>query len=53
MGDAGIGKSRLIHEFLALPVSEPGHAIECGAIELDAMAGLRNIKKLLRSFLDI
>jgi tetratricopeptide (TPR) repeat protein len=53
VGDAGIGKSRLVHEFITPQVSESRRPIECGAVESDAIASLRTIKKLLRSFLNI
>jgi predicted ATPase len=53
VGDAGIGKSRLVHEFITSQVSKSRRPMECGAVESDAIASLRTIKKLLRSFLDI
>jgi tetratricopeptide (TPR) repeat protein len=53
VGDAGIGKSRLIHEFITSHVPHSRRPIECGAVESDAIASLRIIKKLLRSFFNI
>src|SRR5262249_49273951 len=53
VGDAGIGKSRLIHEFLASDGARGLCTIEAGALESDAISSFHVVKKLLRAILQI
>jgi len=48
IGDAGIGKSRLVFEFLAAAGAE-ARTLEVGVLESDAVASLHVAKKLLRA----
>jgi hypothetical protein len=49
VGEPGVGKSRLTHEFLALPEVAGFTVLECGGMELDASVSYHVIKKLLRA----
>jgi pimeloyl-ACP methyl ester carboxylesterase len=49
VGEPGVGKSRLTHEFLALPEVVDFTVLECGGMELDASVSYHVIKKLLRA----
>lgn len=53
VGDAGIGKSRLLHEFVTSRVTDAYTLIECGAAPGEATASLRMVKKLVRALLSI
>jgi predicted ATPase/pimeloyl-ACP methyl ester carboxylesterase/DNA-binding SARP family transcriptional activator len=47
VGEPGVGKSRLTHEFLALPEVTGFTVLECGGMEFDASVSYHVIKKLL------
>ena len=49
VGEPGVGKSRLTHEFLALPEVVGFTVLECGGMELDASVSYHVIRKLLRA----
>jgi pimeloyl-ACP methyl ester carboxylesterase/DNA-binding SARP family transcriptional activator len=49
VGEPGVGKSRLTHEFLALPEVTGFTVLESGGMELDASVSYHVIKKLLRA----
>jgi hypothetical protein len=49
VGEPGLGKSRLVHEFISGPDVEGFPILESGALELDASAGLLVIKKLVQA----
>ncbi len=53
VGDAGIGKSRLVYEFLTSAAVSDCRIVEVGALEFDAITSLHIVKKLLRTILDI
>jgi pimeloyl-ACP methyl ester carboxylesterase/DNA-binding SARP family transcriptional activator len=53
VGEPGVGKSRLTHEFLALPEVTGFTVLECGGMELDANVSYHVIKKLLRGLCGI
>jgi DNA-binding winged helix-turn-helix (wHTH) protein/predicted ATPase len=54
VGDAGIGKSRLVHEFVAsVAASSECATVNIGALESDAVASFHIIKKLLRTIFSI
>jgi pimeloyl-ACP methyl ester carboxylesterase/DNA-binding SARP family transcriptional activator/class 3 adenylate cyclase len=53
VGEPGVGKSRLTHEFLALPEVTGFTVLECGGMELDANVSYHVIKKLLRALCGI
>jgi pimeloyl-ACP methyl ester carboxylesterase/DNA-binding SARP family transcriptional activator/class 3 adenylate cyclase len=53
VGEPGVGKSRLTHEFLALPEVVGFTLLECGGMELDASVSYHLIKKLLRTLCGI
>jgi class 3 adenylate cyclase len=53
VGDAGIGKSRLIYEFLASATATECRIVETGALESDALSSFHVVKKLLRTILSI
>jgi pimeloyl-ACP methyl ester carboxylesterase/DNA-binding SARP family transcriptional activator len=53
VGEPGVGKSRLTHEFLALPEVTDFTVLECGGMELDANVSYHVIKKLLRALCGI
>jgi DNA-binding SARP family transcriptional activator/predicted ATPase len=53
VADAGVGKSRLIHEFLTSDGASGCRIVECGALESDATSGFHIVKKLLRAILQI
>lgn len=53
VGDAGIGKSRLVYEFLTSAAVTEGRIVEIGALESDAMTSFQIVKKLLRTILSI
>jgi DNA-binding winged helix-turn-helix (wHTH) protein/predicted ATPase len=50
VGDAGIGKSRLVHEFVAAAAAAGDcGVVHIGALESDAVASFHIVKKLLRA----
>ncbi len=49
VGEPGLGKSRLVHEFVSGPEVEGFLILESGALELDASAGLLVIKRLVQA----
>jgi pimeloyl-ACP methyl ester carboxylesterase/DNA-binding SARP family transcriptional activator len=53
VGEPGVGKSRLTHEFLALPEVVGFTVLECGGMELDASVSYHVIRKLLRALCGI
>jgi class 3 adenylate cyclase/predicted ATPase len=53
VGDAGIGKSRLLYEFLSSAAATECRIIEIGALDSDALASFHIVKKLLRTILSI
>jgi class 3 adenylate cyclase len=53
VAEAGVGKSRLIHEFLANAAGHGCRLCECGAFESDASSSLMTIKKLVRAMLQV
>ena len=53
VGDAGVGKSRLIYEFLAAAAVTGCRIVEIGAVESDAITSFHIVKKLLRTILSI
>ena len=53
VGDAGIGKSRLVYEFLVSAAATECRIVEIGALESDALASFHIVKKLLRAILCI
>ena len=53
VGDAGIGKSRLVYEFLTSAAVIGARIAEIGALESDAISSFHIVKKLLRSILGI
>jgi DNA-binding SARP family transcriptional activator/predicted ATPase/class 3 adenylate cyclase len=53
VADAGVGKSRLMHEFLASDVATGCRIIESGALESSARSTFYIIKKMLRSVFEI
>ncbi|MCP8937616.1 alpha/beta fold hydrolase [Alsobacter sp. SYSU M60028] len=52
-GEAGFGKSRLAHEFLASEDLADFAKVECGALELDGDSPWGLMKKLLRSLFGV
>jgi DNA-binding SARP family transcriptional activator len=53
VGDAGIGKSRLVYELLTSAAVAGARIAEVGALESDAITSFHIVKKLLRSILGI
>lgn len=49
MADAGIGKSRLAHEFLGRPAVRAFTVLEGGSLEFDTHVSFQAIKRLIRS----
>jgi len=52
VADPGIGKSRLVHEFLSSDRLAEAARIECGALEVDSQVSLLLAKKLLLALCD-
>ena len=52
-GEPGLGKSRLVHEFLSTDDVSGFEVIEAGSLEFDVHVSLKVIKNLLRSLLGI
>jgi DNA-binding winged helix-turn-helix (wHTH) protein/predicted ATPase len=54
VGDAGIGKSRLVHEFVATAAATAAcGVVHIGALESDAVASFHIVKKLLRAIFSL
>ncbi len=53
VGEPGMGKSRLVHEFVSSPATEGWTVLEAGAVPYDAKASFRPISDLLRSWLAV
>jgi pimeloyl-ACP methyl ester carboxylesterase/DNA-binding SARP family transcriptional activator/predicted ATPase len=51
LGEAGLGKSRLSHEFLAKAARDGFRAVECGALEPDGNIPWALVKRLLQSLI--
>ena len=49
MADAGVGKSRLAHEFLGRPAVRSFTLVEGGSLEFDTHVSFQAIKRLIRS----
>src|SRR5262249_55331064 len=53
IGEAGIGKSRLIHEFLTSEATSGCRIVESGALESDTISSFHTVKRLLRAIIQL
>jgi pimeloyl-ACP methyl ester carboxylesterase/DNA-binding SARP family transcriptional activator/tetratricopeptide (TPR) repeat protein len=53
VGDPGLGKSRVTHEFVGAIPDEEAECLETGALETDLRAGLVVIRRLLQGLFDV
>jgi pimeloyl-ACP methyl ester carboxylesterase/class 3 adenylate cyclase/tetratricopeptide (TPR) repeat protein len=53
VGDGGIGKSRITHEFVGAVPDDEAECLEAGALETDLRAGLVVIRRLLQGLFDV